>query len=222
MDQSTIKVIIADEHYLFRQGIKALLSSVSEVQVIDEAATGAEALRLADIHGPDLLMLDAALSDPHFDMIKRMREKHPETQVLVVSDSKEEPGESLAAEAGAAGWIARNRTAPEILNVIRQLAPPATNSAEAIPAADSTTKSASEITALTRREQEILQLLMLGGTSRDIAETLSLSIKTVEAHKFNLMRKLDVHSRSELIKLAIRKRIITLVQDSELTVTESA
>jgi DNA-binding NarL/FixJ family response regulator len=195
---------------------------VSEVQVIEETATAAEALRLAEIHGPDLLMLDAALSDPNFEMVKRMKEKRPQTLVLLVSDSKQGPGEVLAAEAGASGWLARNWTAPEILNTIRQLAPHVVNRTGAANGRNASGKAGIDVTALTPREQQILRLLMDTCTSRDIAEALSLSIKTVEAHKFNLMRKLDVHSRSELIKLAIRKEIITLVKDSELEEHEPA
>jgi two-component system, NarL family, response regulator NreC len=214
VDQSTIKVIIADERYMFRQGIKALLSSISEVQVIEEATTAADAVRLAETHGADLLMLDAALSDPEFDLVKRMRETRPHTRVLLVSNSGEGAGVELAAEAGA-GWLARNWPAPEILKAIRQSFPlianlvPGNSGAKSSSGSGSGSGAEAGQIALTRRELEILQLLMLRRSSREIAATLSLSVKTVESHKFNLMRKLDVHSRSELIKLAIRRQLVS-------------
>ncbi len=212
MDQSTIKVIIADEHYLFREGIKALLSSVFEVRVIEEATTAADAVRLAEAHGADLLMLDAALSDPEFDLVKKMHETRPNTRILLVSNCDESTGVDLAAQAGAAGWLGRHWSAPEILRTIRQSVPSTANS---VP--EGGAKSSGEPgrgaevgeIALTRRENEILQLLMLRRSSREIAATLALSVKTVESHKFNLMRKLDVHSRSELIKLAIRRQLVS-------------
>lgn len=210
MDQTTIKVVIADEHYLFREGIKALLSSVSDVQVVDEAATADEALLLAETHSADLLMLDAALSDPYFDLVKRMKERRPQTQVLLVGNSEESSHEERASEAGAAGWLARNWSAPEIIKAICHTVP----QQPARTIARSASGLQSDVT-LTRREQEILQLLMAGGSSRDIATTLSLSIKTVEAHKFNLMRKLDVHSRGELIKVGIRNQITGYMKSAE-------
>lgn len=211
MDQSTIKVIIADEHYLFREGIKALLSSVSEVRVVEEATTAAEAVRLAETHGADLLMLDAALSDP--DLVKKMREIRPHTRVLLVSNSDQSTGIDLAAQAGATGWLARHWPAREILKAIRQSVPLTGNPVRegggaSGPGVSGSGAEGGEI-ALTRREHQILELLMLRRSSREIAETLALSVKTVESHKFNLMRKLDVHSRSELIKLAIRKQLVS-------------
>jgi DNA-binding NarL/FixJ family response regulator len=217
VDESKIKVIIADEHYLFRHGIKAMLSSVSGLQVIEEAATAAEVERLAELHGPDLLMLDAALSGPHYDLVKRMKETHPETHVLLVSDAEKNSETDMAAEAGANGWLARNSSALEIVKAIRESAPVAAHPPQSEESrSHSPSKPEHTPTALTRREQEILQLLISGGTSREIAETLNLSIKTVEAHKFNLMRKLDVHSRSELIQLVIRKQVTTYVTEPEL------
>jgi DNA-binding NarL/FixJ family response regulator len=220
VDQSTIKVIIADERYLFRQGIKALLSSVSDVQVVEEATTAADAVRLAETHGADLLMLEAVLSDPGFDLVKRMKETRPHTRVLLVSNSDEEAGVEMATEAGAAGWLARNSTAPEILKAIRQSVPSTAKSAPEKGGAKSSSGHGTEAgqIALTRREHEILQLLMLRRSSREIAASLSLSVKTVESHKFNLMRKLDVHNRAELIKVAIRKQMISLDPSPESTV----
>jgi DNA-binding NarL/FixJ family response regulator len=211
VDQTTIKVVIADEHYLFRQGIKALLSSVAEVQVVDEAATAAEALLLAETHSADLLMLDAALSDPHFDLVKRMKERRPQTQVLLVGNSEESSRDERASEAGAAGWLARDWAAPDIIKAICKTVPqqPAKRIIR------STSGLQAEVT-LTRREQEVLQLLMAGSSSRDIATTLSLSIKTIEAHRFNLMRKLDVHNRSELIKVGIRNQISGYMRGAEM------
>ena len=212
MDQTTIKVVIADEHYLFRQGIKALLSSVSDVQVVDEAATAAEALLLAETHSADLLMLDAALSDPLFDLVKRMKERRPQTQVLLVGNSGESSRGERASEAGAAGWLARDWAAPDIIKAICKTVPQQQPARTIVRTASAVQ---AEVT-LTRREQEVLRLLMGGNSSREIALALSLSIKTIEAHKFNLMRKLDVHSRGELIKVGIRNQISGYMKNTEI------
>lgn len=218
MDQTTIKVIIADEHYLFRQGIKALLSSVSDVQVVDEAATAAEALLLAETHSADLLMLDAALSDPHFDLVKRMKERRPQTQVLLVGNSGESSRDERASEAGAAGWLARDWAAPDIIKAICKTVPQPQPARTIV----RTMSAVQAEVALTRREQEVLHLLMGGNSSREIAIALSLSVKTIEAHKFNLMRKLDVHNRGELIKVGIRNQISGYMKSTEIQDTLDA
>jgi DNA-binding NarL/FixJ family response regulator len=140
--------------------------------------------------------------------------------VLVLLSSKDENAIDAAADAGAAGWFLRDSAAAEMINAIRAAVPARVregNGAGLIhPGLEAMQRNVERESAvkppLTPREEEILQLLISGDTSREIAGKLTLSTKTVEAHKFNLMRKLDVHSRGDLIKLVLREQIVSHVR----------
>ncbi len=213
MNQSNVRVVVADEHVLFRAGLRMLLQKAAGFQII-EASTPDDTLDAVETHAPDLALLDAALSGNNFEVVKEIKRIHPHTRVLLLLAAGGESNAALAEEAGVSGCVSRQSSPDELVRTIQKSAPsvksrPAFRKQVIRPAfnENSDANASKTHTPLTRREQEVLDLVMRGESSREIAETLSLSIKTVEAHKFNLMRKLDVHSRSELIRLALRTQI---------------
>jgi DNA-binding NarL/FixJ family response regulator len=209
VDQSGIKVIVGDEHFLFRRGISSLLERSKGIRVIGEAATAEAVVGAVQTHAPDLALLDAALSGENFGLVKTLRRLRPHTNVLLLVDHPNVSAAELASEAGAIGYVARDASPAQMVEAIRRAAVYAAGDAGAPHEQPKAGNSAAQDfrSTLTRREREVLDMVIQGASSREIAASLALSVKTVEAHKFNLMRKLDVHSRSELMQLALRSQI---------------
>lgn len=217
MQQSVIRVLIADDHPLFRQGIQALFLSEAGIEVVDEAVDGSDAVVKAERHRPDVALIDAAMPGlSSFDAARSIRRCSPETRILFLAVYDDEECLPLAMEAGASGYLLKNSPPAQIVAAVRQVSRGMTdltpnglsrlvNDLQALARAN---RRSARTTLLTAREQEILKLFAKGGTARQIAADLQLSIKTVEAHKFNLMRKLDIHNRTELIDFAIQQCIV--------------
>jgi DNA-binding NarL/FixJ family response regulator len=212
--QSDIRVVVADPHFLFRRGMRALLGAAAGIEVIGEAASPDDVVGAVHAHAPDLLLLDAALSGANFEIVKQIGRERPETRVLLLIARDGGSLETGLEQTGAFGIVPKESPASELVSAVRRALPAGESSilnlarahGQPVPPAAQSRRSTVK-SLLTRREQEVLDLLMQGATSREIASTLGLSLKTIESHKFNLMRKLDVHSRSELIKLALREQI---------------
>lgn len=194
--------------------MRALLGTVAGIEVIGEAASPDDVLGAVHTHAPDLLLLDTALSGSNFEIVKQIGRERPEIRVLLLVARNGAGMNPALEQTGASGIVPKEASAPELVSAIRRALPPEESSilnlarVHGRPVAPAPQPGRSSLkTLLTRREQEVLELLMQGATSREIASTLGLSLKTVESHKFNLMRKLDVHSRSELIKLALREQM---------------
>ena len=217
MQQSVIRVLIADDHPLFRQGIQALFLSEAGIEVVDEAVDGTDAVAKAERHRPDVALIDAAMPGlSSFDAARSIRRCSPETRILFLAVYDDEECLPLAMEAGASGYLLKNSPPAQIVAAVRQVSRGMTdltpnglsrlvNDLQALARAN---RRSARTTLLTAREQEILKLFAKDGTARQIAADLQLSIKTVEAHKFNLMRKLDIHNRTELIDFAIQQCIV--------------
>ena len=209
MDQSSIRVVVADEHFLFRRGLRTLLGRVSDIQVVDEAGSAQDAFDAVQRHSADLVLLDAALAKSDDQFVQSLSQACPHTRViLLLNPGSAEPPAALA-ESGAAGCLSRNSPPIEMIETVRKIGPEAVAARRNLTQdGDSWPKAVApnDPRALTRRESEVLAMLMRGATSREIASTLSLSIKTIEAHRFNLMRKLDVHSRAELFKIGRQRQ----------------
>ena len=217
MQQSVIRVLIADHHPLFRQGIQSLFLREAGIEIVDEAVDGSDAIAKAKQHRPDVALIDAAMPGmSSFEAARSIRHCSPETRVLFLAVSDDEECSRLAMEAGASGYLLKNSPPAQIVAAVRQvsrgfsdLTPSGLSRlVEDLKALARANLRSSRSTLLTPREQEILKLFAEGGTARKIAFDLQLSIKTVEAHKFNLMRKLDIHNRAELIDFAIQQRIV--------------
>jgi len=213
-----IRTLIADDHTLLRNGICALLEDEPDISIVGEASDGREAVRLAGQLKPNVVLMDIAMPLLNgLEATRQIKREHPEINVLVLTmyDNEEYFREML--EVGASGYIIKRAAASELVNAIR-----AVYSGEAVLSPAITRllledylnrdihSERDDPKALSSREREVLQLIAEGKTSREIAEILNLSVKTVQSHRTNLMQKLDLHDRGDLIKYAIQKKIIEL------------
>jgi two-component system response regulator NreC len=214
-----IGILIADDHTLLRSGIRALLEDEPDMVIVGEANDGREAVRLAAQLKPNVILMDIAMPLLNgLEATRQIKREHPEINVLVLTMYDHEEYFRQMLEVGASGYIIKKAAASELVAAIR-----AAHNGEAVlsPAItrllledylnrDSLTKEEEDPNALSSRESEVLQLIAEGKTSREIAEILHLSVKTVQSHRTNLMQKLGLHDRGDLIKYAIHKKIIEL------------
>jgi two-component system response regulator NreC len=215
---SKIRILIADDHTLFRNGICALLEDEQDMVVVGEADNGRDAVRLAGQLKPHVVLMDIAMPLLNgLEATRQIKREHPEINVLVLTmyDHEEYFREML--EVGASGYIIKRAAATELVSAIRAvyngeavLSPAITRLLLEDYLTRDVHREVDDPNALSSREREVLQLIAEGKTSREIAEILHLSVKTVQSHRTSLMQKLDLHDRGELIKYAIQKKIIEL------------
>ena len=215
---SKIRILLADDHTLMRNGIRALLEDEQDIIVVGEAEDGREAVRLVNQVKPNVVLMDIAMPLLNgLEATRQIKREHPEIKVLVLTmyDHEEYFREML--EAGAAGYIVKRAAANELVAAIRAvyngeavLSPAITRLLLEDYLSRDIHKSENDANTLSSREREVLQLIAEGKTSKEIAEILNLSVKTVQSHRTSLMQKLDLHDRGDLIKYAIQKKIIEL------------
>ncbi len=212
----TVRILIADDHDIVREGLRRLLQSRPEWEICDEAATGREALEKAVHHRPSVVVLDFSMPELNgLETTRHIRKALPQTEVLILTmhDSEELARQTLAA--GARGFLLKSDAKRHLVSAVEALAahqPFFASSVSAIlldaflhPETQSATTAGSRLTA---REREILQLIAEGSSSKEVAAKLGISAKTVDAHRTHLMSKLQVHSVSDLVRYAIRNQII--------------
>jgi DNA-binding NarL/FixJ family response regulator len=213
-----IKILIADDHTLFRKGICALLEDEQDMVIVGEAENGREAVRLVSSLRPDVVLMDIAMPLLNgLEATRQIKHEHPSTRVLVLTMYDHEEYFRQMLEVGASGYIIKRAAATEMVSAIRAvyndeavLSPAITRLLLEDYLNREAHKEESDPLALSSREREVLQLIAEGMTSREIAQILSLSIKTVQSHRTSLMQKLDLHDRGDLIKYAIQKKIIEI------------
>jgi DNA-binding NarL/FixJ family response regulator len=212
------RVVIAEDHTILREGLRALLSSHADLKVVGEAEDGREAIRKVDTLRPDLLLLD--LSMPRMNGIEAMREikrRFPATRIVALTVHKNEEYIFAAFEAGADGYVVKDATHEELVLAIHHviagkpyLSPGISDKViEGYLQGKKGSKSQSAWDTLTQREREILKLIAEGYKNKEIGEYLYISPKTVERHRANLMKKLDLHNVSSLTAFAIEKGLVT-------------
>lgn len=210
-----IRVILADDHAILREGLKYLLESSGQVEVIGEASNGREAVDLATSLQPDVVVMDIAMRDLNgVDATRLIKQAEPQVKVLVLSMYATEQYVSEIVKAGASGYLVKEAAGEELLKAISTVAEGGvflhpTVAAKLLNQFRKTPGQENMHTILTSREREILQLIAEGISSRDIAERLHVSVHTVRAHRVHIMEKLGLHNTAELVQYAIR---IGLVQ----------
>jgi len=213
-----IRVLIVDDHALVRDGIRALLSLVADIEVIGEAANGMEALEQVRELAPDVVLMDLSMPVMNgLEATRRIRKEFPRTQVIAVTQYDDSEYVIPVIEAGACGYITKMVAFSELASAIQAayrgdsfLSP----SAATVLVDEYQHKTTVEgekdpYQQLTDREREVLKLVAEGQTAREIADMLVVSPKTAEWYKASLMKKLNLHNKTALIRFAIRKRIIT-------------
>jgi two-component system response regulator NreC len=213
-----IRILLVDDHTILRDGIRLLLESEPDMTVVGEAEDGRTAVKLTCQLKPDVVLMDIAM--PLLNGLEATRQiKHdcPHAKVLILTMHENEEYIRQALASGAMGYILKDAAARELLNAIH-----AVHRGEAIlsPAVTRLVvenylrwgdiQMDSSTNRLSPREREVLQLIAEGYSNKQIAEILCISIKTVQAHRMNLMSKLDLHDRAELIKYAIQRKIIDI------------
>ena len=205
----SISILIADDHGVLRAGLRALLSADSSLQVVGEAGDGDEAIRLANQLQPDVVLLDVTMPGPGgLEVTRRLKETLPATRVLILTLHEDTSLLREALRAGAAGYIIKRAVDIELISAIHAVSrgemyihPALTHSL--LKGLAQTAADKNEASALTAREVEILQFIIKGYTNRQIANALSISVRTVDTHRANLMDKLEIHDRAGLVKYAL-------------------
>lgn len=212
-------VLIVDDHPLFREGLKAMISSETKYQIVGEAGNGREGLRMARELKPDLVLTDISLPDQSgIQLIEEISRILPEGKILVISMHNKIHYIVDALKAGAKGYLVKESAAERLLDSLRYVSEgryflDSTLASKVAEMLLHVSKGKTKISdngydSLTQREQEVMRLVAEGLTSKEVAEKLYVSPKTVENHRTNIMQKLGLHSRMELVRYAARLGLI--------------
>jgi len=213
-----VRIVIAEDHTILREGLKSLLSSNPDFEIIGEAEDGREAIRCVEKFKPDLILMD--LSMPRInglDAIKEIKKRFSETKILVLTVHKTEEYILATLKSGADGYILKDSTHAELVLAVKNvlsgkhyISPGISEKViEGYLEGKKTLKTKSSWETLTQREREILKLIAEGYKNKEIGNYLCISPKTVEKHRANLMEKLDLHNVQALTAFAIEKGLVT-------------
>jgi DNA-binding NarL/FixJ family response regulator len=213
-----IRVLLVDDHTILRDGIRLLLSSQEDIEVVGEAGDGEEAIVKARELKPDVILMDISLPKVNgIEATKLIKAERPESKILILTMHEDEEYVFPLLAAGASGYILKKTASSELISALRAVAE---GNAFLHPAIAKTVLEkyrqgqpasvAGGPDGLTEREVEVLRLIAQGLSNREIADRLFISIKTVQAHRSNIMEKLNLHDRVELAKYALRKGLIKI------------
>jgi two-component system, NarL family, response regulator NreC len=214
-----IRCLIADDHTLLRDGVRRLLEEAPDFTVVGEAADASEALKKVLQYRPDIILLDISMPGmSSFEAGRLIGEHCAGTRIVYLTMHEDQEYVLQALRSGASGYLLKDTPGAHLLQALRDvhrggrsLSPRVLGRLPGdIGEGRRSARLRPNQTTLTPREREVMKLLAEGYSVRQTAARLGVSIKTVEAHKFNLMRKLDIHNKAQLVTTAIRKRIVTL------------
>jgi DNA-binding NarL/FixJ family response regulator len=214
---STIRVLLVDDHKLFRAGIRSLLQTVDGVEVVAEAGDAREGLRLIEAHRPDVVLMDILMPGLNgMDTTARVARTCPATRVIILSMSASEDSVVQTLRAGAAGYLVKTADPAELELAIRAVVRGETFLSSAISqhvvaaCLGRLDREQTSLERLTPRQREVLQLIAEGHTTKEIAKELGISPKTAEAYRAELMKGLDIHDIASLTRYAIRMGVVAL------------
>jgi two-component system response regulator NreC len=209
-----ITVVIADDHRLVRDGLKTILDTSNDISVVGEASNGLEVLKKVAALKPDVLLLDISMPQlSGMEAARRIRKEHPSTKILILTMHDEEEYSLKMVRMGVSGYLVKDSTALEVMEAIRSVHSgkaffsPQIAKILAESYREAVTEQKDPYERLNDREREILQLIAEGHTNKKIADILCISPKTVDNHRTNLMRKLDIHSTAALVRWATKRGI---------------
>lgn len=209
-----IRILLADDHTVVREGLHALLDREKDFEVVGQARDGHEAVELTATHAPHVAVVDLAMPALNgIEATRRIVRDYPDVKVLVLSMHVGEEYIREAMDAGANGYVAKGSAAEELVAAIRAIADGSAYFSQDIPLSliekiRDGVRTPNPLDRLTTREREVLQLIAEGNTNKEIAALLELSVKTVEAHRANLMAKLDIHDTATLTRFAISRGVV--------------
>ena len=214
-----IRVLVADDHAIIREGLRVMLGNQPDMEVVGVAANGREAIRLVDKHEPDVAVMDISMPELNgIEAIQQMLPRHPHMQVVVLSIHETKPYVYRALKVGAKGYLIKETAGLEVVDAVRAVDRGERYLSQRI--ADlltdvsfrnsETSIGVSPLETLSSREREILQLVAEGETSQEVAERLSISPKTVDTYRSRLMHKIGVEDVAGLVKFAIQHGVISL------------
>jgi two-component system response regulator NreC len=215
--KKSYRIVIAEDHTILREGLRALLSADPEFDVVGEAEDGRAAIRCCEELVPDLVLMDLSMPRMHgFEAIKEIKRQSPEMKIIVLTVHNTDEYILATLQAGADGYVLKDATQSELVMAIRNvlmgkryLSPGISEKViRGYLEGKETLKPSSAWDTLTRREREILKLIAEGYKNKEVADHLCISLKTVEKHRANLMKKLDLHNAAELTAFAMEKGLV--------------
>jgi DNA-binding NarL/FixJ family response regulator len=218
LGKKTVRILVVDDHDIIRRGLKQLLTARPGWEVCAEAKTGREAVALAEQLKPEIVVMDISMPDLNgLEAARRIHKLFPKTGILILSMHFSDQLVRDIVEAGARAYIVKSDADRDLVSAVEALANRRTfftpRAAEMLLHGFSSQNSGTQPQALSRsrltsREREIVQLLAEGKSSKEVAVALGISVKTAETHRANIMRKLELHSVSEVVRYAVRNQII--------------
>jgi len=213
-----IRVCVVDDQTLVRRGLRRILESDPDVEVVGEAGDGRSAVELVDRIGPHVVLIDITLPELNgIEATRQIAKRGGDVRVLVVTAQADDGYVRQCLTAGAQGYVLKDADEQELLRAVRAVSRGASFFSPAISKmlleayrGDAWSRQLEDnLARLTDREREVLQLIAEGRTNKEIAKRLALSVNTVETHRKHIMEKLDLHNTAEIVRFAIRKRIVT-------------
>ena len=207
-----ISVLIADDHRLVRDGLKTIIDSSNDIHVVGEASNGLEVLKKVEELQPNVVLLDISMPKLNgMEAARRIRKEHPETKILILTMHEEEEYSLKMVRIGVSGYLLKDSTALEVMEAIRSVYSgkaffsPQIAKVIAESYREAVAGKEDPYERLNDREREVLQLITEGHTNKEIGGLLFISPKTVDNHRTNLMRKLDIHSTADLVRWATKR-----------------
>jgi two-component system response regulator NreC len=211
-------ILLADDHRIVRQGLRALLEAEPDFSLVGETGDGLEAIQLAERLQPDVIVLDLMMPGINgLEATRQISDNCPQTRVVILSMHADEAYVLEALRNGASGYVLKDSSADDLVRAVREveagrryLSPPLSERAIEAYTRKAQETSLDPYEKLTNREREVLHLAAEGHSSTEIAKRLSISSRTVETHRANMMRKLELHSQTDLIRYALKRGIIPM------------